>query len=77
MLGVTVAARSADFARTASDYARHRAGFPPGLLDRLAARGIARAGAHVVDPGTGTGSLARLSAAHDRLWAVTARVPAS
>ena len=53
-----------DFARTASDYARHRAGFPPELLDRLAARGIARAGARVVDLGTGTGSLARLFARH-------------
>ncbi len=53
-----------DFARTANDYARHRAGFPPELLDRLAARGIARAGARVVDLGTGTGSLARLFAQH-------------
>jgi SAM-dependent methyltransferase len=51
-----------DFARTADDYARHRAGFPPELLDRLAARGIARPGARVVDLGTGTGSLARLFA---------------
>jgi hypothetical protein len=49
-----------DFARTASDYARHRAGFPPQLLDRLAARGIALAGARVADLGTGT-------------WAVTAQ----
>jgi SAM-dependent methyltransferase len=32
------------------------------LLDRLAARGIARPGARVVDLGTGTGSLARLFA---------------
>jgi SAM-dependent methyltransferase len=53
-----------DFARTASDYARHRAGFPSELLDRLAASGIARAGARVVDLGTGTGSLARLFAQH-------------
>jgi SAM-dependent methyltransferase len=53
-----------DFARTASDYARHRAGFPRELLDRLAARGIARVGARVVDLGTGTGSLARLFAQH-------------
>jgi ubiquinone/menaquinone biosynthesis C-methylase UbiE len=53
-----------DFARTASDYARHRAGFPAESLDRLAARGIAGAGARVVDLGTGTGSLARLFAAH-------------
>ena len=64
MLSVAVAARSPDFARTASDYARRRAGFPVELLDRLAARGIARAGARVLDLGTGTGSLARLFAAH-------------
>jgi len=59
-----MAARSPDFARTASDYARHRAGFPVELLDRLAVLGIARTGARVVDLGTGTGSLARLFAAH-------------
>jgi SAM-dependent methyltransferase len=53
---------SPDFGRTASDYATHRAGFPPELLDRLAARGIAPPGARVVDLGTGTGSLARLFA---------------
>jgi SAM-dependent methyltransferase len=53
-----------DFSRTAVDYARHRAGFPPELLDRLTARGIARPGARVVDLGTGTGSLARLFARH-------------
>jgi SAM-dependent methyltransferase len=51
-----------DFARTATDYASHRAGFPSELLDRLAARGIARAGARVADLGSGTGSLARLFA---------------
>jgi ubiquinone/menaquinone biosynthesis C-methylase UbiE len=55
---------SPDFSRTATDYARHRAGFPPALLDRLAASGIARPGARVVDLGTGTGSLARLFAQH-------------
>jgi len=55
---------SPDFARTAADYARHRAGFPPELLDRLAAMGVARPGARVVDLGTGTGSLARLFAQH-------------
>jgi SAM-dependent methyltransferase len=53
-----------DFSRTAADYARHRAGFPPELLDRLAMRGVARPGARVVDLGTGTGSLARLFAQH-------------
>ena len=51
-----------DFGRTADDYARHRAGFPAQLLDRLAGVGLARAGARVVDLGTGTGSLARLFA---------------
>jgi SAM-dependent methyltransferase len=51
-----------DFARTADDYARHRAGFPPELLDRLAAIGVVHPGARVVDLGTGTGSLARLFA---------------
>jgi SAM-dependent methyltransferase len=51
-----------DFSRTAVDYARHRAGFPPELLDRLTTRGIARPGARVVDLGTGTGNLARLFA---------------
>jgi SAM-dependent methyltransferase len=59
---IAVAARSPDFARTASDYARYRAGFPADLLDRLLARGIVRAGARVLDLGTGTGSLARLFA---------------
>jgi ubiquinone/menaquinone biosynthesis C-methylase UbiE len=54
--------RSPDFGRTADDYARHRAGFPPELLDRLAAIGVTRPGARVVDLGTGTGSLARLFA---------------
>ncbi len=53
---------SPDFGRTADDYARHRAGFPPALLDRLAAIGVVRLGARLVDLGTGTGSLARLFA---------------
>ena len=53
---------SVDFGRTADDYSRHRAGFPPTLLDRLAERGIGRPGQDVVDLGTGTGSLARLFA---------------
>jgi SAM-dependent methyltransferase len=59
-----VIARSPDFGHTAGDYARYRAGFPPRLLDELAARGIVRAGARVADLGTGTGSLARLFARH-------------
>jgi SAM-dependent methyltransferase len=54
--------RPPDFGLTACDYARHRAGFPAELLDRLTERGFVRAGARVVDLGTGTGSLARLFA---------------
>ena len=48
-----------DFGRTATDYARHRAGFPEELFERLAAQGIGRAGQRVLDLGSGTGSLAR------------------
>jgi SAM-dependent methyltransferase/ribosomal protein S18 acetylase RimI-like enzyme len=49
----------ADFGRTATDYARHRVGFPSSLFERLSAFGIGNAGQQVVDEGTGTGSLAR------------------
>lgn len=48
-----------DFGRTAEDYARHRAGFPDALFDRLAAMGVSMQGAAVLDLGTGTGTLAR------------------
>ena len=48
-----------DFGRTASDYARHRAGFPEALFDRLVQRGVVAAGQRLLDLGTGTGSLAR------------------
>jgi SAM-dependent methyltransferase len=58
-----------DFGRTADDYARHRAGFPIELVDRLGALGIVRPGQRVVDLGTGTGSLGRLFA--ERGCAVT------
>ncbi|WIM98917.1 class I SAM-dependent methyltransferase [Actinoplanes oblitus] len=51
-----------DFGRTAADYARHRAGFPPSLVRRLAAYGVGGPGQAVLDLGTGTGSLARLFA---------------
>lgn len=64
-----------DFGRTADDYGRHRAGFPPALLERLAERGIARPGQEVVDLGTGTGTLARLFARHGA--AVTGVDPAA
>jgi SAM-dependent methyltransferase len=50
------------FGRTADDYARHRAGFPDDLQDRLAAHGLGRSGLKVLDLGTGTGSLGRLFA---------------
>ena len=48
-----------DFGKTASDYATHRAGFPPALLDRLAAFGVGAPGQRLLDLGTGTGTLAR------------------
>jgi SAM-dependent methyltransferase len=48
-----------DFGKTAADYARHRAGFPPALPERLAAMGVLRAGLRALDLGTGTGTLAR------------------
>ncbi len=48
-----------DFDATSEDYARHRAGFPDSLFERLAAHGVGRPGQSIVDLGTGTGSLAR------------------
>lgn len=48
-----------DFGRTAQDYGRHRAGFPPSMFDRLAAYDVGRPGQAVVDLGTGTGTVAR------------------
>jgi SAM-dependent methyltransferase len=48
-----------EFGRTADDYARHRAGFPPSLFERLGAFGIGDVGQDVVDVGTGTGTVAR------------------
>lgn len=50
---------SADFGRTARDYARYRAGFPDSLFGRLSAFGIGDPGQRVLDLGTGTGTLAR------------------
>jgi SAM-dependent methyltransferase len=48
-----------DFGLTSRDYAQHRVGFPDSLFDRLASFGLGTADQHVVDLGTGTGSLAR------------------
>ncbi len=48
-----------DFGRTADDYRRHRAGFPPLLFEWLRDRGIGVPGQQITDLGTGTGSLAR------------------
>jgi SAM-dependent methyltransferase len=48
-----------DFGKTAEDYAKHRAGFPDVLFERLAGFGIGRHGDRVLDLGTGTGTLGR------------------
>jgi SAM-dependent methyltransferase len=59
MDALATAQPTVDFGRTASDFARHRAGFPPSLFERLLERGIGMPGQRVLDLGTGTGSLAR------------------
>ncbi|MFC6879951.1 MULTISPECIES: class I SAM-dependent methyltransferase [Actinomadura] len=51
-----------DFGLTANDYSRHRAGFPPELVERLQKSGVGVRGRDVLDIGTGTGGLARLLA---------------
>ncbi len=48
-----------DFGRTASDYARYRAGFPDRFFDRLFHDRIVAKGDRVLDVGTGTGTVAR------------------
>ena len=48
-----------DFGKTASDYARHRAGFPDSFFSKLAQHGVTIEGARAVDLGTGTGAVAR------------------
>jgi SAM-dependent methyltransferase len=48
-----------DFGKTANDYSRYRAGFPDALFERLQTFGIGLPGQHVLDLGTGTGTLAR------------------
>ncbi|MGH7778606.1 MAG: class I SAM-dependent methyltransferase [Candidatus Binataceae bacterium] len=47
-----------DWGKTAADYGRHRAGFPPAFFERLAAMGTMHEGA-ALDLGCGTGTIAR------------------
>ncbi len=51
--------RSVDFGRTANEYKRYRAGFPPAFFDALETRGWIVSGLRALDLGTGTGSVAR------------------
>jgi SAM-dependent methyltransferase len=48
-----------DFGRTATDYGKHRAGFPADFFARVAPWGIGIRNQHLLDLGTGTGTLAR------------------
>lgn len=48
-----------NFGRTASDYGRHRAGFPDEFFDRIQNRGLIPNGTRLLDLGTGTGTIAR------------------
>lgn len=50
--------RPIDFGKTASDYERHRPGFPASMYGRLRDRGWIAPGMRGLDLGTGTGSLA-------------------
>ncbi|MBM3395213.1 MAG: class I SAM-dependent methyltransferase, partial [Betaproteobacteria bacterium] len=52
-----------DFGKTASDYGKHRAGFPAEFFWELSRLGIGMPGQRVVDLGTGTGTIARQLAA--------------
>ncbi len=51
--------KTVDFSQTATDYATHRAGFPPAFFDLLAARDYTKPGMCALDIGTGTGTVAR------------------
>jgi SAM-dependent methyltransferase len=51
--------KTIDFGKTASDYGRYRAGYPPELYRRLVAFGIGKPGQRVLDLATGTGFLSR------------------
>ncbi len=51
--------RGVDFGNTASDYARHRAGFPDSFFAKLEQHEVSIRGARAVDLGTGTGTVAR------------------
>ncbi len=48
-----------DFGRAASDYGRHRAGFPDAFFDRLVRQLALIPGQAALDVGTGTGTVAR------------------
>lgn len=48
-----------NFGRTAADYGRYRAGFPPRFFKRLFDEDWISPGQHVLDLGTGTGTIAR------------------
>jgi SAM-dependent methyltransferase len=50
---------NSDFGLTADDYSKFRAGFPDSLFKKLKASNIGMGDQHILDLGTGTGSLAR------------------
>lgn len=49
----------ADFGKTASDYQKHRAGFPDSFFSRLQNEGLIEGSETLVDVGSGTGTVAR------------------
>ncbi len=54
-----------NFGRTASDYGRHRAGFPEEFFERIQHLGLIKNGTRLLDLGTGTGTIARGMAQRD------------